>query len=75
MQVFSNLVNVQVNIERVTALLDTQSDVRDTPEVTAKYGDAFEPKKGKLGDASRRYFVPGRDLPLSRRRGERAGAF
>ena len=44
-QVFSNLVNVQVNIERVTALLDTQSDVRDTPEVTAKYGDAFEPKK------------------------------
>ena len=44
-QVFSNLVNVQVNIERVTALLNTQSDVRDTPEVTAKYGDAFEPKK------------------------------
>ena len=44
-QVFSNLVNVQVNIERVTALLDTQSDVRDAPEVTAKYGDAFEPKK------------------------------
>ena len=44
-QVFSNLVNVQVNIERVTALLDTQSDVRDTPEVTAKYGDAFEAKK------------------------------
>ena len=44
-QVFSNLVNVQVNIERVTALLNTQSDVRDTPEVTAKYGDAFKPKK------------------------------
>ena len=44
-QVFSNLVNVQVNIERVTALLNTQSDVRDTPEVTEKYGDAFEPKK------------------------------
>ena len=44
-QVFSNLVNVQVNIERVTALLHTTSDVRDTPEVTAKYGDAFEPKK------------------------------
>ena len=44
-QVFSNLVNVQVNIERVTALMNTQSDVRDTPEVTAKYGDAFEPRK------------------------------
>ena len=44
-QVFSNLVNVQVNIERITALMNTQSDVRDTPEVTAKYGDAFEPRK------------------------------
>ena len=44
-QVFSNLVNVQVNIERITALLNTQSDVCDTPEVTAKYGDAFEPRK------------------------------
>ena len=44
-QVFSNLVNVQVNIERVTALMNTQSDVRDTPEVEAKYGDAFKPKR------------------------------
>ena len=44
-QVFSNFVNTQVNIERVTALLHTQSDVRDTPEVTQKYGDAFQPKK------------------------------
>ena len=44
-QVFSNFVNVQVNIERVTALLNTQSDVRDTPEVTEKYGDSFTPKK------------------------------
>ena len=44
-QVFSNLVNVQVNIERITALMNTQSDVRDTPEVTEKYGDAFHPKK------------------------------
>ena len=44
-QVFSNLVNVQVNIERITALMNTQSDVRDTPEVEAKYGDAFKPKR------------------------------
>ena len=44
-QVFSNLIGVQVNIERVTELLHTRSDVRDTPEVVEKYGDAFTPKK------------------------------
>ena len=48
-QVFSNLVNVQVNIERVTALLDTQSDVRDTPEVTAKIRRRLRAEKGKTG--------------------------
>ena len=36
-QVMSSLVNVQVNVERVTRLLETESDVSDTPEVTAKY--------------------------------------
>ena len=44
-QVMSSLVNVQVNVERVTRLLETESDVSDTPEVTEKYGDAFRPKK------------------------------
>ena len=44
-QVMSSLVNVQVNVERVTRLLETESDVSDTPEVTEKYGDAFQPKK------------------------------
>ena len=44
-QVMSSLVNVQVNVERVTRLLETESDVSDTPEVTEKYGDAFHPKK------------------------------
>ena len=44
-QVLSSLVNVQVNVERFTKLMETESDVRDTPEVTAKYGDAFHPKK------------------------------
>ncbi len=41
----STLVNTQVNIERVTKLLETKSDVTDTPEVTEKYGDTFEPKR------------------------------
>ena len=44
-QALSNMVNVQVNVERFTHLMETESDVRDTPEVTEKYGDAFHPKK------------------------------
>lgn len=41
----SELIAVQVNVERLTRLLGTQSDVADTPEVIAKYGDTFNPKK------------------------------
>lgn len=41
----SNLINLQVNIERFTNLMNTKSDVADTPEVIEKYGDTFHPKK------------------------------
>ena len=44
-RLISELINVQVNIERFTNLLATRSDVEDTPEVVAKYGDTFDPKK------------------------------
>ena len=44
-RVISDLIAVQVNIERVTNLLATESDVKDTPEVIEKYGDCFYPKK------------------------------
>ena len=44
-QALSDLVNVQVNIERFTHLTETESDVRDTPEVEARYGDAFAPRR------------------------------
>ncbi len=44
-QVISALVNAQVNVERFTRLMETESDVRDTPEVVEKYGDTFHPKK------------------------------
>ncbi len=44
-QVLSALVNVQVNVERFTKLMETESDVRDTPAVIEKYGDSFHPKK------------------------------
>lgn len=40
----SDLINCQVNIERLSRLLETKSDVTDSPEVIAKYGDCFEPK-------------------------------
>ena len=41
----SQLIMVQVNIERLTGLLDTESDVSDSPEVVEKYGDMFHPKR------------------------------
>ena len=41
----SNLITTQVNIERLTRLLSTESDVSDSPEVIEKYGDSFHPKK------------------------------
>ncbi len=41
----SDLITTQVNIERFTRLMETESDVTDTPKVIAKYGDAFHPKR------------------------------
>ena len=43
--IISDLITTQVNIERFTNLLAVKSDVIDTPEVIEKYGDSFEPKK------------------------------
>ena len=43
--IFSDLITTQVNIERFTNLLAVRSDVVDTPEVIEKYGDSFDPKK------------------------------
>lgn len=42
--IISDLITTQVNIERFTNLLAVQSDVIDTPEVIEKYGDSLEPK-------------------------------
>ncbi len=42
---FSDLIRTQVNIDRVTKLLATKSDVTDSPEVLEKYGDTFSPKR------------------------------
>ncbi len=41
----SNMINSQVNIERFTNLMDTETEVKDRPDVIAKYGSIFEPKR------------------------------
>ncbi len=46
----SNLIMIQVNIERLTGLLETESDVADSPEVIEKYGDMFSPKRENWED-------------------------
>lgn len=43
--IVSDLITTQVNIERFTNLLAVKSDVIDTPEVIEKYGDSFDPKR------------------------------
>lgn len=41
----SDLVTIKVNIERYTALMETRTDVKDSPEVVEKYGDSFNEKR------------------------------
>ena len=43
-QTITALITIQINIERLTNLLNTEADVADSPEVLEKYGDAFSPK-------------------------------
>ena len=68
----SSLIAIQVNIERLTRLLETESDVSDSPEVIAKYGDTFHPKRENweplLGDVEFRdvsfHYPDGEELVL-----------
>lgn len=41
----SNFISTQVNIERVSALLEREPLIKDTPEVIEKYGTAFDSKR------------------------------
>ena len=41
----SDLITVQVNIERFAALMSAKADVTDTEEVIRLYGDSFTPRK------------------------------
>ena len=66
MQVLSDLHNVQVNVERFTKLMETESDVRDTPEVVGEIRRLLPSEEGKLGAAPRRHRVPRRDASAIR---------
>lgn len=44
-QKFAELQNAQASAERVITLLDTEEDIKDTPEVLEVYGDNLDPKK------------------------------
>lgn len=44
-RLLADLISCQANIERVTDLLEQEPNVCDSPEVEAKYGDMFHPKK------------------------------
>ena len=41
----SNFISTQVNIERVSALLEREPLIKDTPEVIEKCGTVFDPKR------------------------------
>lgn len=41
----SNFISTQANIERVTALMELEPQITDSPEVIAKYGTSLEPKR------------------------------
>ncbi len=43
--IFAELQSAQASAERVIGLIDTESDISDTPEVVEKYGTTMDPKK------------------------------
>ena len=43
--IFADMQSAQASAERVLSLLDTESEVSDTPEAEAKYGTSMDPKR------------------------------
>lgn len=43
-RLFTDVVSAQANIERVMGLLEQEPGITDSPEITEKYGDVFNPK-------------------------------
>ena len=48
--IFAEMQSAQASAERVISLIDTPSDIQDSSEVIAKYGDSFNPKKENWED-------------------------
>ncbi len=44
-RVITELQAAQASAERIMSLVETEPDIVDTPEVVARYGDSFEPKR------------------------------
>lgn len=49
-RIYSEVVSLQANIERVTELLDMEPLIKDSPEVVEKYGDNINPRKENWED-------------------------
>ncbi len=49
-RIFAELQSAQAAAERVMTLLDTEPEIKDTPEVIEKYGDSFAPKRENWPD-------------------------
>ena len=43
--ILAEMQSAQASAERVVSLIDTPCEITDTPEVIAKYGDSFNPKR------------------------------
>ncbi|MDR1048651.1 MAG: ABC transporter ATP-binding protein/permease [Synergistaceae bacterium] len=41
----SDVTAAQANVERVSALLSSEPEIKDSPEVAERYGDSFNPKR------------------------------
>ncbi|MBR4658226.1 MAG: ABC transporter ATP-binding protein [Clostridia bacterium] len=48
--IFAEMQSAQASAERVIALIDTEAEITDSDEVTAKYGDSFDPKRENWED-------------------------
>ena len=47
---FSDMQSAQAAAERVVSLVETEPDIKDTPEVIARFGDSFAPKRENWPD-------------------------
>lgn len=44
-RIFAELQLAQASAERTLSMIETEPDIKDSPEIIKKYGDMFEPKK------------------------------